>query len=416
MIATEIPVNIAIIDFDSPKLPFEFELRSKWNHLMATKRLIGVIGSGMIGTDPFHERSWSGSSHRFFGECLRKDILHRAIGVEAPAAKRWATMIRNFSPNSSTWTTAYHLDTGYYKALTKSIQASLRPDDYSCDFLQIGGIYNVPSLVKGRSKCFSYHDGNLAQLAQSPYFPKEFSCKKLKLALAYEREVYSGMDLIFTMSEYLRRSFVEDFGVSESKVVTIGGGVNLSEMPEVPREKDYSTQQILFVGVEFDRKGGPQLLEAFRKVRAARPRATLHIVGPHDLEAVGKLDDGVIFHGFLDRRDPAQGSILRRLFSEATLFVMPSLYEPFGIAPLEAMTYQVPCILTNRWAFPEMVESGVSGELVEPADQEELTARIFYLLDRPDLLRQYGTISRKRVMQKYTWESVVSNLCNALAA
>jgi glycosyltransferase involved in cell wall biosynthesis len=306
------------------------------------------------------------------------------------------------------------LDTGYYKDLTKAIQASLQSDDYSCDFLQIGGIYNVPSLVKGRSRCFSYHDGNLAQLAQSPYFPKGFSSKKLKLALAYEREVYAGMDLIFTMSEYLRRSFVEDFGVSESKVVTIGGGVNLTEIPEVCHEKDYSTEQILFVGVEFNRKGGPQLLEAFRRVRAARPGATLHIVGPHHLEAVGKLGDGVIFHGFLDRKDPAQGAILRRLFSDAALFVMPSLYEPFGIAPLEAMTYQVPCILTNRWAFPEMVESGVSGELVEPADQEGLADRIMYLLDRPDLLREYGARSRKKVMQKYTWESVVLNLRNAL--
>ena len=383
---------------------------------MHLKQLVGVIGSRMIGTDPFHERSWSGSSHRFFAECLRKDILHRAIGVEAPAAQRWAGMLRNFSPNRSAWSLAYHLDTGYYKALTKAIQVSLKSEDYACDFLQIGGIYNVPSLVKGRSRCFSYHDGNLAQLAQSPYFPKGFSRKKLKLALAYEREVYAGMDLIFTMSEYLRRSFVEDFGVSETKVVTIGGGVNLTEIPEISYEKDYTTQQILFVGIEFDRKGGPQLLEAFRRVRAAQPGATLHIVGPRHLEAVGKLGDGVFFHGFLDRKDPTQSAILRRLFSNAALFVMPSLYEPFGIAPLEAMTYQVPCILTNRWAFPEMVESGVSGELVEPADEDGLTDRIMYLLDRPEVLRQYGAISRKRVMQKYTWESVVLNLHNALVS
>jgi glycosyltransferase involved in cell wall biosynthesis len=382
---------------------------------MPPKQLVGVIGSPMIGTDPFDKKSWSGISHRFFGECLRKGILHRAIGVEAPATKRWATMLRNFSPDRSTWRLAYYLDTGYYKALTESIQVSLRSEDYSCDFLQIGGIYNVPSLIKGRSRCFSYHDGNLAQMSQSPYFPKEFNYKKLKLALEYEREVYAGLDLIFTMSEYLKHSFVEDFGVPESKVVTIGGGVNLPEIPEARHEKNYSTQQILFVGVEFHRKGGPLVLEAFRRVRAARPGATLHIVGPRHAEDVGKLGDGVKFHGFLDRNDPAQGAVLRRLFLDAVLFVMPSLYEPFGIAPLEAMTYQVPSILTNRWAFPEMVEPGVSGELVEPSDLDGLTDRIMYLLDRPDLLRQYGAISRERVLQKYTWESVVSNLCNALA-
>jgi starch synthase len=383
---------------------------------MPAKRLVGVIGSRMIGTDPFDRRSWSGSSYRFFGECLRKEILYRAIGVEASAAERWAAMLRKFSPNRSTWSLAYHLDTDYYKALTKAIQISLKSEDYFCDFLQIGGIYNVPSIVNGRSRCFSYHDGNLAQLARSPYFPKAFSPKKLKQALAYEREVYAGMDLIFTMSDYLRRSFIEDFGISKSKVVTIGGGMNLTEIPEVRRQKDYSTQQVLFVGVEFSRKGGPQVLEAFKRVRVGRPGATLHIVGPRHLDAVGKLGDGVIFHGFLDREVPAQAAVLQRLFSDAVLFVMPSLYEPFGIAPLEAMTYQVPCILTNRWAFPEMVEPGVSGELVEPADQEGLADRIIYLLDRPELLRQYGALSRERALQKYTWGSVVSNLRNALAS
>jgi glycosyltransferase involved in cell wall biosynthesis len=383
---------------------------------MVPTKFVGVIGSGLIGTDPFDERSWSGISHRFFAECLHKNILYRAIGVEAPATKRWAAMLRNFSPHRSNWRLRFYLDTGYYDALTKAIQDSLKSEDYSYNFLQIGGIYDVPSLVNGRRKCFSYHDGNLAQLAQSPHFPKAFSRKKLKLALAYERDVYAGMDRIFTMSEYLRQSFINDFGVPESKVLTIGGGINLTEIPEVRYHKDYATEQILFVGVDFDRKGGPLLLEAFRRVRVRRPKATLHIVGPHHRGALGQLGDGIVFHGFLDQREPSQMGILRQLFSEAVLFVMPSLYEPFGIAPLEAMTYQVPCILTNRWAFPEMVEPGVNGELVEPGDLEGLTDRITHLLDRPDLLRQYGATGREGVMQKYTWDSVVSKLRNALVS
>jgi glycosyltransferase involved in cell wall biosynthesis len=325
-------------------------------------------------------------------------------------------MLRNFSPDRSNGRLRYYLDTGYFNALTEAIRDSLMSEDYPYDFLQIGGIYDVPSLVKGRRKCFSYHDGNLAQMAQSPYFPKAFSRKKLKLALAYERDVYAGMDLIFTMSEYLRQSFINDFGVPESKVVTIGAGINLKAIPEVREQKDYSTEQILFVGADFDWKGGHQLLEAFRRVHSKRPNATLHIVGPHHREALGQLGNGVVFHGFLDQRDPIQVGILQQLFSDAALFVMPSLYEPFGIAPLEAMAYQVPCILTNCWAFPEMVEPGVNGELVEPGDLESLAERIHYLLDRPDLLRQYGARGREIAMQRYTWDSVVSKLRNALVS
>src|SRR5579862_6217923 len=98
MIAMEIPEIIATIAFGLSKPPFEFELCSTWKQSMPLKRLVGVIGSRMIGTDPFHERAWSGSSHRFFAECQRKDILHRAIGVEASATQRCAGMLRNFSP------------------------------------------------------------------------------------------------------------------------------------------------------------------------------------------------------------------------------------------------------------------------------------------------------------------------------
>jgi glycosyltransferase involved in cell wall biosynthesis len=238
----------------------------------------------------------------------------------------------------------------------------------------------------------------------------------LQRALDYEREVYRNIDLIFTMSDQLRGSFVEDFGIDERKVVTIGAGVNLERMPALLPDKDYDSKKILFIGVDFERKGGEVLLRAFRAVRTAHPRSRLLIIGPHQLNLAPELADGVDYFGFLTKSDPAQRARLDRAFAEASLFVMPSLYEPFGIAPLEAMLHGIPAVLTAAWAFPEMVIPGMHGELVESGDSASLAETIDRLLRDPVALKRMGLLARERVLERFTWPAVVSRLREVVAA
>ncbi len=363
----------------------------------------------MIGREPFEESSWSGSSKYFFEQCRKAGLLERAVGVEVPQYHRIPLILRNFSPHREIWKWKFYLDTEYYRALTKTIWRRLGPGDFRCDILQIGGIYNLPQYVKGRCACYSYHDGNLAQAVRSPYWPQTLPRKTIDRALRFEQDVYRGLDKIFTMSEYLRKSFIEDFRVPEDKVITIGAGINWDTIPEVS-EKDYDQKNILFIGVDFRRKGGMVLLQAFQKVRAVFPKAQLHIVGPCHLKIGAEMAKGVVLHGFLSKGSPQGKRILDRLFHQCSLLVMPSLYEPFGIAPLEGMAHEVPCVLTQGWAFPEMVRPGVNGELVERGNVEELADKITNLLGNPNLLQTMGKAGRNVVLEKYTWHSVVSRL------
>lgn len=377
------------------------------------KKLIGVIGSGIMGRDPFDDKSWSGSSRHFFESCRRVGILERAFGVEVPLLLRLPLMVLNFSPHRNVWRQRFHLDVNYYEMLTREICRRFKPSDFSCDVLQLGGIYNVPKCVKGRSKCYSYHDGNLAQLVKSPYMPKNISKAKVKRALMYEEEVYQGMEKIFTMSEYLKRSFCEDFGIDEKKITCIGCGINLDEIPDEV-EKDYEKKNILFIGRDFYRKGGEQILRAFKTVREKFTNAKLFIIGPQKVDLPRELSLGVVHLGFLSKKDPIQREVFRTTMQESSLFVMPSLYEPFGIAPLEAMVNQIPCILTNGWAFPEMVKPGLNGELVECADTNDLSEKMLSLLSSPSRLREMGLAGRKLVLENYTWDTVVARLVRAL--
>src|SRR5205085_3532664 len=131
--------------------------------------------------------------------------------------------------------------------------------------------------------------------------------------------------------------------------------------------------------------------------------ATLHIVGPRQLHVPAELTAGVQYHGHLRKTDTAEWQRLEGLFRSASLFVLPSLYEPLGIAPPEAMLYEVPCVATNIQALKQMVQPGITGELVEPGCMEQLAETITRLLKDPALLRQMGTAGRAQVLEKFTW-------------
>ena len=76
-------------------------------------------------------------------------------------------------------------DPGYRLALTNLIQKQLQESYYGLDFLQLGAIYDVPSIVRGRTACYSYNDGNFAMSCQSPHFPKGIRKSTEPFAKAY---------------------------------------------------------------------------------------------------------------------------------------------------------------------------------------------------------------------------------------
>lgn len=382
---------------------------------MNATKLIGVMGSGMIGTDPYEENAWSGSSRFFFTECDRQGMLQRAFGVEVENLFKVPLMLRNFSLNRDLWRQKFYLDTKYYALLSTRIVNALRADEQHRAILQIGGIYDLKPLLRNDRRVFSYHDGNLAQAIKSPRFPGGVSRSRVQRALDYEKRVCQNVDLIFTMSDYLRDSFINDYGVPEQKVRTIGAGINLDSMPRVAN-KDYNSKNLVFIGADFERKGGMGLLRAFAKARSAHPTAKLNIIGPRDLRIPSDLSGGVVYHGFLSKNDPEHKRQCEQVLASSSLFVMPSLYEPFGIAPLEAMAYAIPALLTDAWAFPEMVRPGVNGELVRCGDANDLADKIVDLLRNPDKLQAMGKVGRKFVLERFTWQSVVGNLRQQLSA
>jgi starch synthase len=375
--------------------------------------VIGII-TETIGHDPLDRHSWSGSSYFFFTELSRRRMLHRAFGAAVSKPMRLLYIMRNFRLNRKAWRKRFYIDVGYRRALTDEVRRNLGPEDEGHPLLQIGGMCDLPRLTNGRVLCYSFHDSNLAESSKSPHFAGALDPRTLNQALEYERQVCNGTARIFTASDYLRRSFIANYGVPPDRVTTIGCGMNLDTIPPPPAGKRYDTAEILFIGIEFARKGGWELLQAFRRVRQRFPTAKLHIVGPHELSIPPELQGGIVFHGFLNKQVPADLTKLEDLFKRCCLFVMPSLYEPFGIAPLEAMVHHIPAIVTNAWALPEVVTPGETGALVECGSVEDLGETMSALLADPETLRRMGEAGRRQALERFTWQRVVGRMLDML--
>lgn len=217
-----------------------------------------------------------------------------------------------------------------------------------------------------------------------------------------EAAVYRGARAIAVFSRRVAESLQRDYAVPGELIHVVGAGANV--FPERPERLDDGAT-ILFVGRDFRRKGGPVLLRAFERLRRTHPQARLVIAGPRE-----RLD---LPPGAQNLGPLAPGALLP-LFASASVFALPTLREPFGIAFLDALACAVPCVGTLVEAVPEIVEHERSGLLVPPGNDEALAAALARLLDSPAERQAMGLYGRERVAASFQWSHVASRLELAL--
>jgi len=250
---------------------------------------------------------------------------------------------------------------------------------------------------------FVYTDHTHLANLYYPSFDRRNLCSPRWIDL--ERSIYRNATLNFTMSSHVSRSLIEHYGCEPEKVECVAIGSNVASPNEHElSDARYASRRILFVGIDWERKGGPQLVKAFRKVLRLMPDARLTIVGCSptidvpNCEVLGRLPlDEVGAH-----------------YHRAAVFCMPTQKEPFGVVFLEAFEYRLPVIATNIGAVPDLVHEGVSGHMVETGDVDTLADRLYRLLSSPDLCKQFGEAGHAHMRARYTWQSTGRRIAAAI--
>ena len=293
--------------------------------------------------------------------------------------------------------TATYLKLPYvFKEIKQAVRERLADKQYTFTF-QTQSLFDasVPGVPN-----FVYTDNTYLENLKYPGFdPQDLPSKAW---LECEKSIYQNAALNFTMSSNVSRSMREDYSCSPEKIELVYCGANVGvKQDENFGDRRFSNQNILFVGVEWERKGGPVLVEAFKSVLETYPDATLTIVGCQP-----KLD---LPNCNIVGRVPVQD--VKQYYQQASVFCLPTTSEPFGIVFLEAMAHKLPTIGSDIGAIPEFIIEGKNGYRVEPNNPQQLAQKIVELISSPEKCKAFGEYGHELFWNRYTWKKTGSRIC-----
>jgi starch synthase len=362
--------------------------------------------------------SWSGISKSIVDH-LRLAGHAVAVGnVDVAGADRWLAAASTLAFDRHHWATRYHLGQVPFRLRSRRAHHHIAERRGGLDaIVQVGATYEP--LGRGEVPYFLCCDSNIRvaqQGASSGYSDATVLAGAEVEAIAQrEMQVYRGAAAIFPLSERLRRSFIDDFGVAAGRVRAIYAGPNLDldRLPPVAQVRSNDRPPtVLFVGRQFHRKGGDLLLESFRRVRRRLPAARLVIAGaPRGFVEA----PGVACLGDLDKGSDDGWTSLVEAYASADVFALPTRFEPFGIAFVEAMHFGLSCIGPRACAVPEIIRDGETGFTVDVDDVDGLTDRLLRLLTDRTLAEQMGEAGRARAREIFTWPRVVERMLATMA-
>ena len=247
-----------------------------------------------------------------------------------------------------------------------------------------------------------------------------------------ERTAYQNADGVIAVSEAMRRDVHTLYEVSLERIRVIHNGIDVRQYKPTPNPTvlqsyhiDPSIPFVLFVGRITRQKGIMHLIDAIRYMRPGIQ--VVLCAGAPDTPELGEEMAGRVEQA--SRESPnriiwvpqmvPRGDVIV-LYTHASIFVCPSVYEPFGIINLEAMACETPVVAAAVGGIPEAVVHGETGLLVpfeavsaqdfEPMAPEQyaqdLAAAVNRLLDDPASMQAMGRKARERVERNFSWSSI----------
>lgn len=221
-----------------------------------------------------------------------------------------------------------------------------------------------------------------------------------------ERRGMHGAMRVVAVSQLTKSMIMRRYGVPEAKVEVVYNGV---EFEPVHGEQQIGIESkdkiVLYFGRITYQKGPEYFIAAAKRVLEVMPNVKFVVAGSGDqarnmieMAANWGIGHKVLFTGFLRGKD------IKRVFAMADLYVMPSVSEPFGIAPLEAMAHDVPALISRSSGVSEVLSHALK---VDFWDIDDMANKIVAVLRHPPLsktLREHGSFE----VRKITWDGAAS--------
>lgn len=299
------------------------------------------------------------------------------------------------------------------------LQFKLKNNRLDLDIIHSPENSTLISKLKNQKKIITVHD------IRQHVFPA-YNWETMLSYILLPRSLNTA-DKIIAVSNSTRQDLINYFKIPEEKITVIHEAadsgfkpLNEVELIEVKRKYNLTFPFILYIGNLAKHKNIPTLIKSFYKMKRSNIGHKLVITGRKTrnskeiFETINELNlqKEVVFTGYVPSEE------LPALYNAADLFVYPSLYEGFGLPPLEAMSCGCPVITSNTSSLPEVV--GNAGILVNPYDVDGL-ARAMYEVLSNDELKTYMIKTGLERATTFSWEkcaretlTIYNEVCNSI--
>jgi len=271
--------------------------------------------------------------------------------------------------------------------------------------------FNIPVSYKGKFVVtihdlilFQYPTRKASTLSAPAYF-----FKKKAYHQVINRAIKNS-EKIIAVSEHTKKDILKNFNISPKKVIVTYEGVDTIEKPLMVNSeavlKKYGIMKpyILYVGNAYPHKNLDRLISSFKRVAKKHPGLSLVLAGKEDyfFKRLKNFvtDNGISSVVFPDHIDEDH---LPTVYREAKIYVFPSLYEGFGLPPLEAMARNIPVASSNASCLPEILENAAF--FFDPRGISETAEAIEKVLTDNDLRKRLIEAGREQI-KKYSWEKM----------
>ncbi len=368
---------------------------------------------------PQDKRSWSGTIHYTYQQISRDfetEIFHF----------QWSWLLREYLTTQKSFNrrmfgkqTSVEFLKCYSRFFSHKLTRALKKRPVDCLFVPASS--QLIAYVETAIPIIYMTDASFEQL--QGYYPgfSGLSSYNIRQGIELDRKAFHKAAHCMLASDWTRRSVVSDYEVDPGKISVVPCGANLDEIPAASSlDFEYGRNcRLLFLGVDWERKGGNIVLDAFRRIRSIKPDAQLHIIGCTPFLEI--TDPSITVIPFLDKNDPVDRSRLDKIFRETDLLFLPTRAECAGVVFSESSAYGIPSITTDTGGVTTYVKNGING-FTRPlnAGGEDYAELICSLLSNKDSMTALKKSSRQYYDENLSWDlwgqkfrELAENLVNA---
>ncbi len=219
-----------------------------------------------------------------------------------------------------------------------------------------------------------------------------------------ERRAVTSAFAVLYASDFMRNEAIRHFGEDlAGKVHAMPWGLNNDAAPTGYTDKPKSAPKLLFIGMDWERKGGPMMLEAFQQVRQRWPDSQLIVTGPSKHPA--PTTEGIVYRGFLDKNNASDRQTMESDLANAHVMLFPTKAECLGMVVAEANSYSTPVLGSAVGGVPSVLKDGINGVLMPPdASAERFAEAIANVLNDREHYEALSRSSFDYYRANLTWE------------